>query len=933
MVRFVETAVASGRAVGEASGPLAVFAARMRACQREAGGPSVRELEFAMRRAGCPFSRSTINDKLGGVSKPSWEFVEAFVTTCATFGPGPARPIAIDEWRRAFQELLIALARRRLAGRDPVISGDAASTQVGARVAVDPGDVAEASTEVPAVPRQLPPVMAGFTGRDAESARIAGLLTPNAESTPLVVIAGMAGVGKTTLAVRAAHRAAHAYPDGQLYLDLHGYHPGEPIDVARALTTLCRALGATDVDPDADLDELAARWRSVTAGRRLLLVLDNVRDDAQALPLLPGDPAGGAVLTSRDSLARTVVAHGATRVDLAPLSPAEAHRLLIELIGPRAAADPVSVARLGDRCGRLPLALRIAAEIVASRPDATVASICADLGDEAKRLDFFDLDETGHISVRPVLSWSYRQLPPPAARLFQLFGAYPGVDIEVVGAAALAGVEAPTAQRLLDTLTRAHMMHRVGGGRYGCHDLLRAYAKELAADRESSDDAVARVLRHMLAGATGAMDTAYPAERHRRPVPAPTDAEPIGFADARAARGWLDDQVVTIVALAGSPRLADQGAAVLRLAAVVWRHFDVRGYYAEANDLHTAALEIAIRMGDRRAEAFERQRLGFALMRVGRLTDALHEITVSLNIWRASDDQLGVASCQSALGLVYEQQGRLAEAAPPLRAALAAARSAGERFGEAAILGNLSRVLSARGDTEEAIELITEAIAIYQDLGDAPGRALMHNTLGATLFLRGQDDQAYANFLAAQRICSEIGDRRGMAWALQCGANVRRRRGEFAEALDQYDLALAIFAECDDVMGVTDVEDSIGDAWQTQREYALALGYHQRARAAAEAFGGRRLHASALNGIGEDLAALGNYDEARTAHQEASRIAAGIAETFQHARALRGLARVSGATARPNEAIRLSRDAYALFASMGAIEATHLAEEIAALEG
>ncbi len=917
---------------GEAAAPadpVAAFAGRLRELQRESGGPSVRDIENSLRAAGKPFSRSTINDKLAGVSKPSWEFVEAFVRMCSGWGPGPRRPDRLDDWRRHFQELLVALARQS-SQVNPT-----AATRAGSTSAPDGNAVRFVTDRAPdvAVPRELPPAVAGFVGRGADLDAILNLLTAGRETTPIAVITGTAGVGKTTLAVRAAHRAATAYPDGQIYLDLRGYHALEPLAPARALASLCRSMGAADAEPGDDPDGWAARWRSLTAGRRVLLVLDNATGDEQVRPLLPGGAGCGVVITSRDILTGTVVRHGAARVVLAPLTDADAQRLLTDLIGARAIAEPALVATLAGQCARLPLALRLAAEVATANPDATLAAISAELADEARSLDVLDAGGDPLTGVRPVLSWSIRHLSDPAARAFRLLGAYPGTDFEVAAVAALCGCDTTAAARITDELRRAHLAQPTGGGRYTCHELLRAYARELVSlgpdgEREA---AATRLLRWVASTAATAMDVAYPSERHRRPGVDPA-APATAFTDATQARDWLDRHVPLAVALVGSDDLGAVGEQVLRLAAILWRHLDVRGAHQDAARLHAGTLAIARRIGDRKAEALGLHLLGFATMRMGRLADATEHFLAATAIRTELGDALGLGSAHNALGLALEQQGRLDEAAVHLRAAIRAAREARESVGTAASLGNLARVLTARGALEEAAAALTEALTLTREIGDAPGEAQILNSLGFVRYLRGEDDAAEADFVAVRTLCAETGDRRGMAWAHHNSANVHRRRGEFAEALDGYDLAMSLFEEIGDTLGVAEVQDSIGEAWQTQQEYVIAYGYHELAREAGQACGADRLHASALNGLGEDTAARGRFAEAYGHHEQALRLATDARDTYQQARALRGMAYVKRSLDQHDEALRLSHDARALFASMGAIEATYLEIEIAALE-
>src|SRR5215472_6158356 len=325
------------------------------------------------------------------------------------------------------------------------------------------------------VPRQLPADVGAFTGRTVELAELDWLL-PDAAAGPVTdavgpvvisAVSGTAGVGKTALAVRWAHRAAAHFPDGQLYVNLRGYDPDQPVSAGEALAGFLRALGVAGQDIPPGEAERAARYRSLVAGRRLLVVLDNAATVEQVRPLLPGSPSAMVVVTSRDSLAGLVARDGARRLDLGLLPAADAVALLRVLIGQRAEADPAAARMLADRCARLPLALRVAAELAVARPDTPLAELAAELADEGERLALLDAGGDPRGAVASVFSWSYRHLDPGAARMFRLLGLHPGPDWDRYAAAALGGTGVAEAGRLLNALARAHLIAPAGPGRYG----------------------------------------------------------------------------------------------------------------------------------------------------------------------------------------------------------------------------------------------------------------------------------------------------------------------------------------------------------------------------------------------------------------------------------------------------------------------------------
>jgi DNA-binding SARP family transcriptional activator len=344
------------------------------------------------------------------------------------------------------------------------------------------------------VPRQLPVDVAGFTGRDRYLAEL-DLLLPGIAGEPgdrrmaraspaaavIATVSGTAGAGKTALAVHWAHQVAERFPDGQLYVNLRGYDLERPVTASEALGGFLRALAVADQDIPAEVAERAARFRSLLARRRMLVLLDNAGEAEQVRPLLPGNPACVTLVTSRSSLTGLVARDGAIRLDLDLLPSGEAVDLLRALIGPRADVEPYSVAVLAEQCARLPLALRVAAELATARPARPLAGLVAELADENRRLDLLEAGGDPRASLRAVFSWSCDHLDPGPLRVFWLAGLHPGPDVDAHEIAALADITADHAGQALDFLDQVHLMHNVAPGRYGMHGLLRAYAREVAA--------------------------------------------------------------------------------------------------------------------------------------------------------------------------------------------------------------------------------------------------------------------------------------------------------------------------------------------------------------------------------------------------------------------------------------------------------------------
>ena len=314
--------------------------------------------------------------------------------------------------------------------------------------------------------------MGAFTGRSAELAWLDASMPValrSAVNGPVVIsaVSGSAGAGKTALALRWAHRAAEHFPDGQLYVNLRGYDLEQPVSAPEALAGFLRALGVASRDIPAQEAERAARYRSLLAGRRMLVVLDNAATEAQVRPLLPGKAGVMVLVTSRDSLPGLVARDGARRLELDVLPAADAVALLSALIGDRVDADPGAARTLAEQCARLPLALRVAAELAAARPQIPLATLTAELAGEEGRLDLLDAGGDQRAAVTSVFSWSYCQLPLAAARMFRMLGLHPSPSFDCFAAAALSGTGLDEATRLLADLVRAHLIQRVGSQHFG----------------------------------------------------------------------------------------------------------------------------------------------------------------------------------------------------------------------------------------------------------------------------------------------------------------------------------------------------------------------------------------------------------------------------------------------------------------------------------
>ncbi len=400
------------------------------------------------------------------------------------------------------------------------------------------------------IPRQLPGDIRDFTGRDAALAAMRGLLPGEDTAAPAIIaITGMAGGGKTALAVHFAHLMADRFPDGQLFVDLRGHADAKPKSSAEALRGFLHALDVREIPGDAD--EAAALYRSVLARKRMIVLLDNAADAWQVKPLLPGSPGCLVLITSRSRLPGLLARHSAVPVIVGPLTRSEGAALLGKILGAaRVQTESGAAADIVDRCAHLPLALRIAAERAAHRPQLALATLASELAAERRRLDALTIGEDADTSVRSVFSWSYRKLAPGAARMFRLLGLHPGPDIDAAAAAALAGSTLGDAARQLGVLADAHLLRETTTDRYQIHDLLRTYAAERAVADEPParrSAALQRVLTWYLHTAGAAATMMVPT---RGCVPLDrTSVEPLEVACYDKALAWCDAEYANLMAV------------------------------------------------------------------------------------------------------------------------------------------------------------------------------------------------------------------------------------------------------------------------------------------------------------------------------------------------------------------------------------------------
>lgn len=760
-------------------------------------------------------------------------------------------------------------------------------------------------------PAQLPADVSGFTGRARELAALDHLLPDDGTDVGIAVVTGTAGVGKTAVAVHWAHRWRDRFPDGQLYLDLRGYGPERPVEPGDALSGFLRALGVAGTEIPAEEDQRAARFRTELAERQLLLVLDNAGSVEQVRPLLPGSASCSVLVTSRETLPALIARHGAHRVPLELLTPEDSMDLLHTLLGERVAAERVAAEALVDYCVRLPLALRLAAELALARPNVSLAELATELADERRRLDLLDGGGDPRTEVRAVFSWSYRHLPADAARMFRLWGLHPGRALSVDAAAALAGVEVAEAQRLIDVLVRAHVAEQLLPGRYQLHDLLRVYAAELAGDDRA---ALTRLFDHYVAAAALAMDLHVPQERHLRPA-----APPLRFPDWRPAnpQEWLEVERGNLLAVAAHATRNGWAEHVRLLSGILWKYLDLGGYHEDALMLHTHASAFAD-TGDRTNPL---TLIGLGYWRVGRSREALSYLEEALDGARRSGNRNTESYVLNTLGLVCRALGRFADALGYLEQALALARETGDRNSEGLVLVVLGSACRGMGRYTEAARYLELALAPARETGDRTSEGYVRVNLGDVLSAQGNHEAAVSSLEEGLALFAETGTRTSEGYALGILGGALRSLGRYDEALTRLDQALAVSRETGGRINEGVALKHLGDVHRELGRYGEAARCLADALAIARECADRGVESRVLNSLGSLAHARGETDEAARFFLAALEIAVETNCIGDQAYAHRGLGDATGDREHWERAL-------ALYTEMGVPEAAEVRERL-----
>ena len=654
----------------------------------------------------------------------------------------------------------------------------------------------------PAVrPAQLPADLTVFAGRRHEIGQVRSLLAGHAGDRPATVITvgGMAGVGKTALAVHLAHQVAHDYPDGQLYIDLHGFHPdGSITSAADAMHSFLEALGVPSDRVPASLEAQSALFRSLLAGRRFLVVLDNARDSEHVRPLLPGSPGCLTVVTSRRQLYDLVTAHGATAITLEPLPYAEATELMSHRLSTdRIALEPGAVEEIIELTGRLPLTLAMVSARATMNPGLSLSAIADEMRRTEGSLEAF-VGESPRSDARSVFAWSYRILSLAAARVFRLMAAHPGPDCSLAAAAALTAQPVAELRPLISELVRAHLIAETAPGRFGCHDLLRAYGAELARRPEHAADlalARRRLFDHYLFSAQSATGVLF-TRREELILAAPVaGADPVSFADAPEAAAWLEAEYAVLTQAIAQDAREGSGRHSWQLATLLERYLDRTGRWLAQLEIQTTAREAAARTGDPHALAFTARSLGVALGRLGRWPEAERHLAEALELFTTAGDRNGGALTHRHLAFHANQHRRHTDALEHYRIAGDLYRATGWRGGQASVRNEVGWTYILMGEHAQALDECRRAIEAHRLIGDRNGEAAAWDSLGYAQHHLHAYDEALASFENALRLYRSLYDRYLEADTLVHIGDTRHALGAAGPAVAAWRQALDILDE------------------------------------------------------------------------------------------------------------------------------------------
>ena len=740
-----------------------------------------------------------------------------------------------------------------------------------------------------AAARTLPRDIANFTGRERELARLLEALTRTAADGGVVgihAIDGMAGIGKTTFAVHAAHRLAPDFPDGQFFLPLHAHTSGQrPVDPADALASLLLTAGLAPQQIPPGVEARAARWRGQVAGKMILLLLDDAASHQQVRPLLPGTAGSLVLVTSRR---RLTALQDAAVVSLDVLPPDEAAALLARLTArPGVRASDAAVGELTRLRGYLPLAIGMLASQLRHHPAWTPAELAADVAAARDRLALMHAED---VSVGAAFGLSYTDLTAAQQRLFRRLGLHPGPSIDAYAAAALDGTTLDAGRRGLEGLYDQHLLTEPSPGRYQLHDLLREHARALAAadNPAESGTATGRLLDYFL-------HTALAAGRHfatppaaRRPPPGHPPAQAPDVSTPGHAADWLDAERTNLHAAADYAAGRARSRHAIAIPAAMSGFLTARGYWDQSAALHQTALTAARQAGDLLGEADTLTELGVLQGETGDYPAAAATLTQAVALYGDAGDVPGQAHALNQLGYLRVLTGDYPAATASTQQALALARSASDRFVEADTLIHLGLVQQLTGDYPAAAATQQQALALF----------------------------------------SALGDLQGQAEALNCLGTVQQETGDYPAAAASHQQALALFSALGNLQGQANTLNRLGIVQQETGDYPAAAASHQQALALYREFGNRLGQAAVLNRLGELSSRTSATGQAREYRAQALAIARDLSAPLEEARALEGLGQTHLQDGNPRQAATHLQHALMIYQRIGDAAARRIQETL-----
>jgi len=697
----------------------------------------------------------------------------------------------------------------------------------------------------------------------------------------------MAGIGKTTLAVRAAHQLADDFPDGQFFLPLHAHTPGQrPVDPADALASLLLTAGLSAQQIPPGLEARAARWRDHVAGKKVLLLLDDAAGHEQVRPLLPGGAGSLVLITSRRRLSAL---DDAAQVSLDTLAPDEAATLLARLAGRASSSSADAAVREITRlCGYLPLAIGMLASQLRNHPARTAEELASELATARDRLSLMYAE---NLSVGAAFDLSYAELNASQQRLFRQLGLVPGPSIDAYAAAALTGVGMVAARRHLDELYDQHLIAETASGRFELHDLLREHARALAVtdDPAEAELASGRLLDYYLHGALAAGRHFTPwASAYRRPPPSPAPAEGPDLAALPVAAAWLEAERPNLIAAADQAASHGSPLHAISVVSAISGFLAARGYHDQSAALHHRALAAAREAGDR----------------------------------------LGEAGALAELGVLKLDAGDHQAAATRLTQAAAIFDDLGDGSGQAYALNHLSFLHTVTGDYSSAAAVHQQARLHASDASARAEEAMGLTTLGLVQQLTGDHRSAAASLGRALEMSIEDHSILGQAYALNCLGVVQQETGEYEAATASQQQAFALFRELGDVLGQAVSLNDIGLVQQETGELQGAEASHQQALALFREVGRRLGEAEALNRLGELATRTLAPGRACELHTQALAIARDLGLVFEEGRALEGLGHSYLQSGNSDRAAEHLRQALAIYQRIGVPGARRVAEAL-----